>query len=95
MHTLIILDGPPYGTGRGYNALRLAVPLLKSDPQGSVVIFLMADAVLCAKNGQKRANLAAGAADSSMRATFTPASGSRTSSNESDSARAQVGYNFR
>lgn len=53
MNTLIILNDPPYGTERSYNGLRLAGALLKSDPQGGLAVFLMADAVLCAKKGQK------------------------------------------
>lgn len=52
MHTLLILNDPPYGTERSYNGLRLATALLKGDPEGSVTVFLMADAVLCAKRGQ-------------------------------------------
>lgn len=53
MATVIILNDPPYGTERSYNGLRLASALLKSGPTGSVIVFLMADAVLCAKKGQK------------------------------------------
>ena len=50
---LFILHDPPYGTERSYNALRLANALLKRDPATEVTIFLMADAVMCAKKGQK------------------------------------------
>jgi len=53
MNTLIILNDPPYGTERSYNGLRLASALLKNDPSGKLTVFLMADAVLCAKKGQK------------------------------------------
>ena len=53
MRSLLILNDPPYGTERSYNGLRLAQALLKNDPDGSVAVFLMADAVLCAKRGQK------------------------------------------
>jgi uncharacterized protein involved in oxidation of intracellular sulfur len=53
MKTLIILNDPPYGTERDYNALRLAHALLKKEPQTEVTIFLMADAVVGAKAGQK------------------------------------------
>ncbi len=53
MRTLLILNDPPYGTERSYNALRLAHALSKNDPGGAVQVFLMADAVLCAKRGQK------------------------------------------
>jgi uncharacterized protein involved in oxidation of intracellular sulfur len=53
MKSLFILNDPPYGTERCYNALRLATALLKQDPGPDVVVFLMADAVLGAKAGQK------------------------------------------
>lgn len=53
MKTLFILNDPPYGTERCYNALRLAHSLMKNDPQTSVTVFLMADAVVAAKRGQK------------------------------------------
>lgn len=48
-----ILNDPPYGTERSFNALRLALAVLKEDPKPDVSMFLMADAVLCAKSGQK------------------------------------------
>jgi sulfur relay (sulfurtransferase) complex TusBCD TusD component (DsrE family) len=44
---------PPYGTERCYNALRLANALMKTDPGAEVTVFLMADAVIGAKAGQK------------------------------------------
>ena len=53
MKTLFILNDPPYGTERVYNALRLAHALLKKDPQTMVSVFLMADAVIAAKAAQK------------------------------------------
>lgn len=53
MKTLFILNDPPYSTERVYNALRLAHALLKKEPQPEVTIFLMADAVVAAKMGQK------------------------------------------
>lgn len=53
MKLLIILNDPPYGTERSFNGLRLAHALAKNDPQGEITVFLMADAVLCAKAGQK------------------------------------------
>lgn len=50
--TLFILNEAPYGSERAYNALRLAGALSNID--GSKVrMFLMADAVACAKQGQK------------------------------------------
>lgn len=53
MRVLFILNDPPYGTERTYNGLRLASALLKSDPATEVVMFLMGDAVMSAKKGQK------------------------------------------
>lgn len=53
MKALFIVNDPPYGTERVYNALRLAQALLKQDPATQVTIFLMADAVLSAKAKQK------------------------------------------
>jgi uncharacterized protein involved in oxidation of intracellular sulfur len=53
MKTLIILNDPPYGTERSYNGLRLAHALAKDEPSSEITLFLMADAVLCAKKGQK------------------------------------------
>lgn len=53
MKTLFILNDPPYGTERVYNALRLAHALLKKDPQAEITVFLMADAVIAAKAAQK------------------------------------------
>ena len=53
MKTLFILNDPPYGTERCYNALRLAHALLKSDSEAGVSLFLMADAVVAARKGQK------------------------------------------
>ena len=48
---LFILNDPPYGTERSYNALRLARSLLNS--QQDVRVFLMGDAAACAAAGQK------------------------------------------
>ena len=53
MNTLFILNDPPYGSERSYNALRLAVALAKHDAAGAITLFLMADAVWCAKKAQK------------------------------------------
>jgi uncharacterized protein involved in oxidation of intracellular sulfur len=53
MKALFILNDPPYGSERGYNALRLAQGLMKQDAATEVTVFLMADAVLAAKRGQK------------------------------------------
>jgi uncharacterized protein involved in oxidation of intracellular sulfur len=52
MKVLFILNDPPYGTERSYNALRLAISLLKT--QGDELrVFLLGDAAACAKAGQK------------------------------------------
>lgn len=56
MKFLFILNDPPYGTERCFNALRLAQALLKSEPKPEVTVFLMADAVVCAKAGQMTPN---------------------------------------
>jgi uncharacterized protein involved in oxidation of intracellular sulfur len=50
---LFIINDPPYGTERCFNALRLALALLKDDEKPEISVFLMADAVVCAKKGQK------------------------------------------
>jgi len=49
---LFILNDPPYGTERSYNALRLARSLAKKEGE-EVKIFLIGDAAACAKAGQK------------------------------------------
>ena len=51
MEALLILNDPPYGTERSYNGLRLAGALAKA--RAEVCVFLMADAVSCAKSGHK------------------------------------------
>ena len=51
MSMLLILNEPPYGNERSYNGLRLAKALAAADED--VAVFLMADAVNCAKAGQK------------------------------------------
>jgi len=52
MKVLFILNDPPYGTERSYNALRLAISLLKT-PGDELRVFLLGDAAACAKAGQK------------------------------------------
>lgn len=49
-YLLIVNDGP-YGNERPYNALRLALNLVKR-PDTSVRVFLMGDGVNCAVRGQ-------------------------------------------
>ena len=53
MQILFILNDPPYGSERCYNGLRLALALIKSEPATAITVFLMADAVVAAKAGQK------------------------------------------
>jgi uncharacterized protein involved in oxidation of intracellular sulfur len=50
--TLFILNDPPYGNERSYNALRLATMLARAENE-QVRLFLFGDATLCAKRGQK------------------------------------------
>jgi uncharacterized protein involved in oxidation of intracellular sulfur len=50
--TLIILNDPPYGNERSYNALRLAATLARAEDE-EVRLFLIGDAASCAKSGQK------------------------------------------
>ncbi len=49
---LLIVNDAPYGNERPYNALRLALNLVKR-PEASVRVFLMGDGVNCAMRGQK------------------------------------------
>ncbi len=51
-HTLFILNDAPYGSERAYNALRLAGALTGLEGQ-RVRVFLLADAVTCARAGQQ------------------------------------------
>ena len=44
MNMLVLVNDPPYGTERCYNALRLAGSLAKREDT-AVRVFLMADAV--------------------------------------------------
>jgi len=55
MSTLIIINDPPYGTERAYNALRLASALAGRDEE-VVRIFLLGDAAACARAGQRVPN---------------------------------------
>ncbi len=49
---LFIVNDGPYGNERPYNALRLALALVKR-PEALVRIFLIGDGVNCAMCGQK------------------------------------------
>ena len=53
MSFLFIINDPPYGTERCFNGFRLALALLKKEEKPDITVFLMADAVLTAKSGQK------------------------------------------
>ncbi len=52
MKILIIINDPPYGTEKAFNALRLAMQLQKDHVNNQVCLFLMGDAVGCALPGQ-------------------------------------------
>ena len=52
MKFLFIVNDAPCGTERSYNGLRLAGALGKS-PDNEIRVFLIGDAVTCAKAGQK------------------------------------------
>lgn len=53
MKYLFIINDPPYGTERCFDALRLVLAFLKQDEKPDLAVFLMADAILAAKAGQK------------------------------------------
>lgn len=46
-----ILNNSPYGNEKSYNALRLALAIVKK--KEPVKIFMMDDGIFCAINGQK------------------------------------------
>ncbi|HEX9036255.1 MAG TPA: DsrE family protein [Ktedonobacterales bacterium] len=52
MNILLILNDQPYGSERSYNGLRLGLSLRKQAGV-QLKIFLLGDAVACAKAGQK------------------------------------------
>ena len=49
---LFIINNAPYGDERPYNALRLAMNLVKREDT-QVKVFLTADGIVCARKGQK------------------------------------------
>ena len=49
---LFVINDAPYGNERPYNALRHAMNLVKREDV-QVKVFLVADAVSCARKGQK------------------------------------------
>ena len=51
MNVLVLVNDPPYGTERCFNALRLAGSLAKREG-ATVRVFLLGDAVGCAVAGQ-------------------------------------------
>ncbi len=51
MNVLLVMNDPPYGSERTYNALRLALNLVRRDDV-ELTVFLMGDAVWAAKDGQ-------------------------------------------
>ncbi len=48
---LFVVNDAPYGNERPYNALRHAMKLVEREG-GQVKVFLVADAVYCARKGQ-------------------------------------------
>lgn len=49
---LIVINDAPYGNERPYNAMRLALNLVKRE-NISVRVFLTADGIFCARKDQK------------------------------------------
>jgi uncharacterized protein involved in oxidation of intracellular sulfur len=56
MEMLIILNEAPYGNERSYQGLRLASALLKMEEDLDLTVYMVGDAVGCAKKGQKTPN---------------------------------------
>jgi uncharacterized protein involved in oxidation of intracellular sulfur len=52
MRALVVVNDAPYGSERTYNALRLAGTLLQVEPELELTVFLLGDAVACARAGQ-------------------------------------------
>lgn len=52
MKVLLIVNGPAYGSDETFNAIRLAIALVRRDDT-EARIFLMGDAVTCAIAGQQ------------------------------------------
>lgn len=48
MQILIIINGKPEVDEKAYNALRIAAQFQKDDAQNKIVIYLLADGVMCA-----------------------------------------------
>ena len=56
MKVLMILNDPPYGTERTYNALRLGLNLLQKAEGTALTVFLLGDAAAAGKAGQQTPN---------------------------------------
>ena len=52
---LFVVNDGPYGSERAYNALRLAMNLVKR-PETAVRLFLVGDGVACVHEGQSTPN---------------------------------------
>lgn len=52
---LFVINYAPYGSERPYNAMRHAMNLVKHEGV-QIKVFLVADAVYCARTGQKTPN---------------------------------------
>ncbi|MBI5287732.1 MAG: DsrE family protein [Chloroflexi bacterium] len=55
MNALFIINDPPYGTERAYNALRLAYSLVQREDV-HVRVFLIGDGASCAQGSQRTPN---------------------------------------
>jgi uncharacterized protein involved in oxidation of intracellular sulfur len=55
VNALFIINDPPYGTERAYNALRLAYSVAQREA-AQVRVFLIGDGAACAKSGQSVPN---------------------------------------
>jgi uncharacterized protein involved in oxidation of intracellular sulfur len=53
MQVLILLNDAPYGSERSYQGLRLADALLQVEEDLQLTVYLLGDAVACAKRGQQ------------------------------------------
>lgn len=56
MNILIIINDPPYGTEKAYNALRLAMALQKETEELKLRVFLLADSIGSALSDQTTPN---------------------------------------
>lgn len=96
MNMLFIINDPPYGTERAYNALRLAYSLVQRDGTG-VRVFLIGDAVSCARSGQQTPNgyynlepCSARSPAAAVRLVCAPAAWTREASLTRNSSKARV-----